>query len=73
MLTLLGTFEEMIEPLLPPGNDRAIEDFKGVVRAKINGLAYEGIRAAKTLPGESVSRQTGDLAERLAFTDTEES
>lgn len=73
MIALLASFEELIEPLLPPGNQEAIKNFKGVCREKINGLAYEGIRAAKALPGESVSRQTADLAERLAFpTDTED-
>lgn len=73
MLALLGQFEEIIEPLIPPGNQEAIKNFKGVCREKINGLAYEGIRAATSSPGDAVSRQTADLAERLAFpTDTEE-
>lgn len=67
MVALLKTFEELIEPLIPPGNDRAIQDFKGACRKKINGLAYEGIRAANAQPGESVSAQTADLAESLAF------
>ncbi len=72
MTTLLGNFEELIEPLLPPGNENAIKSFKGVCREKINGLAYEGIRAAEARPGEAVSRQTADLAEQLQFDDTED-
>lgn len=72
MTVLLGSFEELIEPLIPSGNHKAIEDFKTVCRQKINGLAYEGIRAAEAQPGESVSRQTADLAEDLAFDDNEE-
>lgn len=72
MVALLGQFEELIEPLIPSGNEEAIATFKGVCREKINGLAYEGIRAARAQPGESVSRQTADLAERLAFNDTED-
>ncbi len=72
MTVLLGTFEGLIEPLIPSGNQKAIEDFKTVCRQKINGLAFEGIRAAKAQPGESVSRQTADLAETLAFTDDSE-
>lgn len=69
MVALLGTFEEMIEPLIPPGNQEAIENFKGICREKINGLAYEGIRAANRRPGEAVSQLSADLAERLAFDD----
>lgn len=73
MVALLGQFEELIEPLIPPGHQEAIKNFKGVCREKINGLAYEGIRAARVRPGESVSRQTADLAERFAFPiDTED-
>jgi hypothetical protein len=73
MVALLGRFEELIEPLIPPGNDEAIKNFKRVCRDKINGLAYEGLRAAECEPGEHVSRQTGDLAERFAFdTDPED-
>jgi hypothetical protein len=72
MNVLLGNFEALIEPLIPPGNQEAIEDFKTVCREKINGLAYEGIRAASAQPGESVSRQSADLAESLAFTDDPE-
>jgi hypothetical protein len=67
MVALLGQFEELIEPLIPAGNDERIKDFKRTAREKINGLAYEGIRAAQTRPGEAVSRQTADLAERYAF------
>jgi hypothetical protein len=67
MVALLAQFEELIEPLIPPGHTEAIANYKGVCREKINGLAYEGIRAATQRPGESVSRQTADLAERLAF------
>lgn len=69
MVALLGSFESEIEPLLPPGSQAAIDNFKGVCRKRINGLAYEGIRAAETLPGESVSADTADLAEDLAFDD----
>lgn len=73
MVALLGAFEEGIEPLIPPGNQEAIRNFKRGCREKINGLAYEGIRAARALPGEAVSELAGDLAERLAFpTDTED-
>lgn len=72
MVALLRTFEELIEPLISPGNEQAIKDFKGVCRKKINGLAYEGIRAASARPGESVSAQTADLAESLAFPDQED-
>lgn len=72
MVALLGSFEEQIEPLIPPGHEKAIANFKGVCRKKINGLAYEGIRAAEARPGESVSAQTADLAESLAFTDQED-
>jgi hypothetical protein len=67
MVALLGQFEELIEPLIPSGNAEAIATFKGVCREKINGLAYTGIQAAKARAGESISRQTADLAERLAF------
>lgn len=72
MVALLREFEETIEPLIPPGHEEAIANFKGVARKKINGLAYEGIRAAQAQPGDSVSTQTADLAERLAFTDRED-
>lgn len=72
MLAILGEFEELIEPLIPPGNQEAIKNFKGVCRKKINGLAFEGLRAAKAQPGESVSRQTADLAESLAFDNPED-
>lgn len=72
MTVLLGTFEGRIEPLIPPGNQKAVEDFKTVCRQKINGLAFEGIRAAEAQPGESVSRQTADLAEDLAFDDNDQ-
>ena len=73
MVALLGQFEELIEPLVPPGNDERIKHFKRIAREKINGLAYEGIRAAQARPGEIVSSQTADLAERLAFpTDMED-
>lgn len=71
MVALLGQFEELIEPLIPSGNQEAIANFKGVCREKINGLAYEGIRATRVLPGESVSHQTADLAEQLAFDDSD--
>lgn len=66
---LLSQFEREIEPLIPPSrkNQEAIRNFKGVCRKKISGLAYEGIRAAKALPGESVSRATADLAEELSL------
>lgn len=67
MAALLKDFEANIEPLISKGHKREIDSFKGVVRDKINGLAYEGKRAARALPGEAVSRQTADLAERLAF------
>lgn len=72
MVSLLASFEELIEPLVPPGNDKAIANFKGAVRQKINGLAYEGIRATEAEPGESVSTATADLAESLAFDDPED-
>lgn len=73
MLALLKDFEGRIEPLIPQGNREAIEHFKGVIREKINGLAYEGARAARARPGEAVSSQTPVLAERLAFPpDTED-
>lgn len=69
---ILGLFEKDIEPLIPPGNRKAIAIFKGAVRKKINGLAYEGLRAIDTQPGESVSTATTDLAETLAFDDPED-
>lgn len=72
MVALLGSFEELIEPLIGPGHEQAIKDFKGVCRKKINGLAYEGIRAAEAQPGDDVSATTADLAETLAFTDQED-
>lgn len=73
MVALLAQFEEQIEPLISPGHEDVVANFKGVCREKINGLAYEGIRAARSQPGESVSQQAADLAERLAFTtDTED-
>jgi hypothetical protein len=71
MVELLGTFEKEIEPLLMPGHQATIDNFKGVVRRRINGLAYEGRRATETQPGESVSAMTTDLAADLAFDDTE--
>lgn len=67
MVALLATFEEQIEPLIPPGNQEAIINFKDICRRKINSLAYEGLRAVQAQPGESVSVATADLAERLAF------
>jgi hypothetical protein len=72
MVALLGSFEELIEPLIPPGHEIDIENFKGVCRKKINGLAFEGMRAADARPGEAISAQTADLAESLAFADQED-
>jgi hypothetical protein len=72
MVALLGTFEGTIEPLIPPGNAKTIENFKGAVRKKINGLAFEGIRAAELEPGESISAATVELAEEFAFDDRED-
>jgi hypothetical protein len=71
MLTLLGEFEKVIEPLIPPGHEKAIDTFKSTCREKINGLAYEGIRALKVQPGDQVGDLSTDLAERFAFNDTE--
>lgn len=72
MVAILAQFEELIEPLIPSGNEDAITTFKGVCRDKINGVAYTGIQALEAQPGEAVSSQAADLAERLAFTDTED-
>ena len=72
MVALLANFEELIEPLLPSGHEEAIQTFKGVCRKRINALAYEGIRGTQALAGETLSATTVDLAEDLAFDDTED-
>lgn len=72
MVALLGEFERLIEPLLPPGNDEAIATFKGVCRKKINGLAWEAIGAFEAEPGDARNPLAADLAEDFAFDDTED-
>lgn len=71
-VALLRTFEATIEPLLPPGSETTIESFKALCRQKINGLAFEGLRATQTRPGESLSGLTPMLAEDLAFDNDDE-
>ncbi len=72
MVQVLGEFERLILPHLAPGHDSEVDDFKGVVRRKINRLAYEGKRAGEAQPGEALSSTAADLAETLAFDDDTE-
>ena len=72
MVQVLGEFERLILPHLAPGHEKQVDDFKGVVRRKINRLAYEGKRATEATPGDILTSTAADLAETLAFDDDTE-
>lgn len=69
---LLKAFEDDIEPLIRPGSETAIDDFKGVCRAKINGLTFEAIALLELEPGEALNMKAVDLAEALTLDETED-
>lgn len=41
MAQTLEKFEQEIEAVLPPGSEGAVQDFKGLVRARFNALAVD--------------------------------
>lgn len=43
MAQVLEAFEEQIEPHMPNGTQGAIQDFKGLVRARMNALAVDAV------------------------------
>lgn len=69
--SLLQQFERDIEPLLPPGSQEAIADFKRSCRKKLNGLTWEALELMQLRPGESLNEHAVDLAEET-FNATED-
>lgn len=43
MAQVLEAFEEHIEPLLPPGSEKARDDYKALTRARMNALAVDSV------------------------------
>lgn len=43
MAQVLESFEEQIEPYMPVGSEQDVQDFKGLVRARMNALAVDAI------------------------------
>lgn len=72
MVALLDEFERKVVPLIPPGHEDAIKDFKGVCRAKLNGLTWEAISLLKLKPGETLNMETVEIAEALTLDETED-
>jgi hypothetical protein len=64
MTALLTEFEREIEPLIAAGHQEAIDNFKGVCRAKINGITFE---AVGLLRGGTVNDVAVQLAEQHEF------
>lgn len=69
MVALLSEFERTIEPLIPPGHDDEIKAFKGAIRKRLNGDAFE---AASLLKGGIVNAHAVRLAEELTSDDQTE-
>jgi hypothetical protein len=67
--SLLSTFEQEIESLIPPGNDEAIDSFKGALRRRLTGDTFEAITLMK---GGSVNGHAVELAEQLTSDQTED-
>lgn len=65
-------FEREIEPLLPPGSEKAIQDFKRSCRKKLNGITWEAIELSQLEPGESLNEHAVDLAEETFGGTTED-
>lgn len=65
MAQTLEAFEQLIEPLLPASGHKAIEDYKGLVRARFNALATDSIEAAE-LVDTHVNGAAQDLKDRLS-------
>jgi hypothetical protein len=61
---VLGDFEDTIAPLIPPGNEAAVEAFKGRVRANINALASDATELVE-LHGVELNGVAQDLRDTL--------
>lgn len=67
--SLLSTFEQEIEALIPPGNDEAINSFKGALRRRLTGDTFEAITLMK---GGEVNEHAVELAEQLTTDQAED-
>ena len=67
MRGLLELFEQQIEPHIASGHERAIENFKGELRGKLNGLTFEATELLRLRPGERFNEAAADFAERVQF------
>jgi hypothetical protein len=69
MVALLSAFEQEIEPLIGPGNQAAIDSFKGALRKRLTGDTFEAIALMK---GGAVNDHAVELAEQLTSDQTED-
>lgn len=69
LAALLSEFERSIEPLLPAGCEDVIDGFKGAIRKRLNGDAFEAVNLLK---GGIVNVHAVRLAEELTSDDQED-
>lgn len=70
LAAILAEFEQAIEPLIPTGHVGEIERFKGVVRKKLNGIAWKAVQLQELEPGQELNEYATQLAEdHLTFDD----
>lgn len=60
---LLEAFEELIEPRVDDA--RAVEQFKGLVRAKMNALSVDAIDVMNLQPDEAINGFAIETTDRL--------
>lgn len=64
MAQMLEGFEQTIQPLLPDTAGGAVQDFKGLVRARINALATDAVELIE-LDGTERNGAAIELRDRL--------
>jgi hypothetical protein len=69
IVALLSAFEQEIEPLIQPGNNDAIDSFKGALRKRLTGDTFEAIALTR---GGAVNGHAVELAEQLTSDQTED-
>lgn len=53
MAQVLEAFEEAVEPYLASDSAGAVQDFKGLVRARMNAFARDSIEIMSLRPGDA--------------------